>query len=87
MPVPPQDNHRESLEPVPRTPSPHPSRNEDNERDVDVDGYQGDMDEHLRQQSPHADVDTEFFGRGDHLYRNYHTGLNGTSIYCLILYL
>ncbi|KAG1805291.1 hypothetical protein EV424DRAFT_1474394 [Suillus variegatus] len=77
MPVPPQDNHRESLEPVPQTPSPHPSRNEDNERDVDVDGYQGDMDEHLRQQSPHADVDTEFFGRGDHLYRNYHTGLNG----------
>ncbi|KAG2052655.1 hypothetical protein BDR06DRAFT_983034 [Suillus hirtellus] len=34
------------------------------------------MDEHLCQQSPHADIDTEFFGRGDHLYCNYHTGLN-----------
>ncbi|KAG1849689.1 hypothetical protein DFJ58DRAFT_716906 [Suillus subalutaceus] len=77
MPVPPQDNHQESLEPDPQMPSPHPSCSGDYERDVDADGYQGDMDEHLRQQSPHADVNTEFFGRGDQLYRNYHTSLNG----------
>ncbi|KAG2337271.1 hypothetical protein BDR05DRAFT_952723, partial [Suillus weaverae] len=75
MPVPP----RESLEPVPRVPSPHPFRNEDTEHDVDMDGYHGDMDEHLHQPSPCADVDTEFFGHGDHLYRNYHIGLNGRT--------
>lgn len=49
--------------------------------DMDVDegraDYDIDMGEPPRQPSPQPNIDAEFFGPGDHLYRNYHTGLDG----------
>ncbi|KAG1722877.1 uncharacterized protein EDB91DRAFT_1240170 [Suillus paluster] len=35
------------------------------------------MDNPPRQQSPQPNIHTEFFGPGNHLYRNYHMGLDG----------
>jgi hypothetical protein len=89
MPVPPQDNHQP---PIPQEPQPpnlaQPSRDEGHHVDMDIhEGHHGadyhdiNMDEHPRQPSPQADVHTEFVGCGDHLYRNYHTGLSGKLIY------
>ncbi|KAG1767859.1 hypothetical protein EV702DRAFT_1182058 [Suillus placidus] len=39
--------------------------------------YDIEMGEPPRQPSPQPNIDAEFFGPGDHLYRNYHTGLDG----------
>ncbi|KAG1768058.1 hypothetical protein EV702DRAFT_1253519 [Suillus placidus] len=38
--------------------------------------YDIEMGEPPRQPSPQPNIDAEFFGPGDHLYRNYHTGLD-----------
>lgn len=46
------------------------------EFDVDIE-----MDEPPRHTSPQPDVDAEFFGPGDHLYRNYHMVLDGEFIF------
>ncbi|KAG2105072.1 uncharacterized protein F5147DRAFT_654257 [Suillus discolor] len=42
---------------------------------MDVDEGYADL-EHQHQPLPQPNVDMEFIGPGDHLYRNYHTGLN-----------
>ncbi|KAG1906308.1 uncharacterized protein F5891DRAFT_1182556 [Suillus fuscotomentosus] len=42
---------------------------------MDVDEGYADL-EHQHQPSPQPNIDMEFIGPGDHLYRNYHTGLN-----------
>ncbi|KAG1782824.1 hypothetical protein EV702DRAFT_1191282 [Suillus placidus] len=52
----------------------------DHHFDMDIDeghiDYDIEMGEPLRQPSPQPNIDAEFFGPGDHLYRNYHTGLD-----------
>lgn len=50
---------------------------------MDVDEGYADL-EHQHQPSPQPNVDTEFVGPGDHLYRNYHTGLNGEFIHMIL---
>jgi hypothetical protein len=77
MPVPPQDDHQQSLEPIagaPHLPSPEPSRNEYHTvHDIDMDMDEGctdyNMDKCSYTPSPRPDIDTEFVGPRDLLYQ------------------
>ncbi|KAG1888937.1 uncharacterized protein F5891DRAFT_1131963 [Suillus fuscotomentosus] len=75
-PVLPQDNHKRSPEPIiPESRLPSPQPHVDHNIDMDVDEGYADL-EHQHQPSPQPNIDMEFVEPGDHLYQNYHTGLN-----------
>lgn len=67
------------------------------EHDVALAGQEFDFQEPEHQEPAHIenetchplppDVDTEFWGPGDHLYRNLHKGLDGNAMLFLIIYL
>jgi hypothetical protein len=63
---------------------PRASRSPELNFEMDVDegrtDYDIDMGDPPRQPSPQPNIDTEFFGPGNRLYRNYHMGLDGTFI-------
>ncbi|KAG1803414.1 uncharacterized protein BJ212DRAFT_1449906 [Suillus subaureus] len=69
-PIAPQATHQHSPEPM----DVNTIKEHENcpEFDVDIE-----MDEPPHHTSPQPDVDAEFFGPGDHLYRNYHMVLDG----------
>ncbi|KAG1883443.1 hypothetical protein F4604DRAFT_1879062 [Suillus subluteus] len=71
--------HRLSAHPT--IPQPVPGSNQHREDDIphadDVPFIAGDQFEVPRQSSPLPDVNVEFFGPGNHLYRNYHKDLDG----------
>ncbi|KAG2743053.1 hypothetical protein P692DRAFT_20747396, partial [Suillus brevipes Sb2] len=89
--------HRNSAHPVIPNPMADVAEDLTLEHDVAPTGQEFDFQEPEHQELAHIenetcrmlppDIDTEFWGLGDHLYRNLHKVLDGNAMLYLIIYL